>query len=261
VNDAELSIAAAQIGAAIVRDGFGSVHRTDLKRRFDPVTEIDRRSEKAIVSLIATQRPDDGIIAEEGSGRPGTGRHWLVDPLDGTVNFVHGIPQVSVSVALYDGADPVACAIVDPLRDEVFAASTGAGATLNGTPLAVSGVDDLSRAVVVTGFPYDHDRYAAAYAHTLAAVLEQVNGVRRLGSAALDLAWLAAGRFDGYWEYSLAPWDTAAGIMLVAEAGGVVTDAHGARFALGGPHVVAANPTLHQPLRALVAATQPAHLV
>ncbi len=260
MNDTELAIAAAQVGAAIVREGFGSTYRTDLKGRFDPVTDIDRHSEHAIVGFIAAERPSDSVLAEEGAGRHGDGRRWLVDPLDGTVNFVHGIPQVSVSVALYDGTVAVAAAIVDPLRDEVFAATAGSGATLNGAPLAVSAVDDLSRAVVITGFPYDHDRYAAAYAHTVAAVLEQVNGVRRFGSAALDLAWLAAGRFDAYWEYSLAPWDTAAGIMLVQEAGGVVSDAHGAPFTPGGPHIVAANPSLHAPLREIVAATLPAHL-
>jgi len=265
MNDTELAVAAAQVGAAIVREGFGSTYRTDLKGRFNPVTEVDQRSEAAIVALIAAERPGDSLLAEEGggregSGRDGDGRRWLVDPLDGTVNFVHGIPQVSVSVALYDGSNPVAAAIVDPLHGEVFAATAGGGATLDGTPLAVSPVDDLARAVVITGFPYDHDRYAAAYAGTVAAVLEHVNGIRRFGSAALDLAWLAAGRFDGYWEYSLAPWDTAAGILLVQEAGGVVSDAHGEPFTLGGPHIVAANPTLHASLRDIVAATLPAHL-
>ncbi len=260
MNDTELAIAAAEIGASIVRESFGPSHRADLKGRFDPVTEVDRRSEAAIVEYLAAQRPADGIIAEEGTGRASPGRHWLVDPLDGTVNFVHGIPQVAVSVALYDGTEPLAGAIVDPLRDEVFAVSAGAGATLNGVTITVSAVDDLSRAVVVTGFPYDHDRYASAYTRTLTAVLEQANGVRRLGSAALDMAWLAAGRFDGYWEYSLAPWDTAAGILLVREAGGIVSDGHGEPFVPGGPHVVAANPQLHERLLALVAATLPAHL-
>jgi myo-inositol-1(or 4)-monophosphatase len=260
MNDTELAVAAAQVGAAIVREGFGTAYRTDLKGRFNPVTEVDRRSERAIVDLITAERPGDSLLAEEGGRREGNGRRWLVDPLDGTVNFVHGIPQVSVSVAVYDGTEALAAAIVDPLRGEVFAATAGAGATLDGAPLAVSTVDDLSRAVVVTGFPYDHDRYAGAYVRTEGAVLEQVNGVRRLGSAALDMAWLAAGRFDGYWEYSLAPWDTAAGILLVREAGGIVSDAHGEPFRPGGPHIVAANPSLHAPLRAIVAATLPAHL-
>ncbi|MGD2050946.1 MAG: inositol monophosphatase family protein [Acidimicrobiia bacterium] len=260
MNDTELAVAAALRGAAIVREGFGAPYRADLKGRFNPVTDVDLRSERAIVELITAERPGDGILAEEGGAQEGGGRRWLVDPLDGTVNFVHGIPQVSVSVAVYDGPEALAAVVVDPIRGEVFAATTGAGATLDGAPLAVSTVDELSRAVIVTGFPYDHDRHAAGYVRTVGAVLEHVNGVRRFGSAALDLAWLAAGRFDGFWEYSLAPWDTAAGIVLVREAGGIVSDALGEPFTPGGPHIVAANPAIHGALRGIVATTLPPHL-
>jgi len=260
MNDLELALVAAATGAGIVRRGFGAHETTEQKGRLDPVTEIDRASEKAIVDLLTATRPDDGILGEEGSERHSTGRRWLIDPLDGTVNFIHGIPHVAVSVALYDGDTPLVGVVHDPMRDEVFTAEQGRGARLNGDLMSVSATRELHRAVVVTGFPYDHDRHAVAYGKAVTAVLEHVNGLRRLGSAALDFAWLAAGRFDGYWEYSLGPWDMAAGALLLTEAGGVVTEATGGRFVPGSPHFVAANPHLHAALRALVEPVLPDHV-
>ncbi len=260
MNDLELAKAAAATGAAIVRDGFGAHRTTEQKGRLDPVTEVDRASEHAIVELLTTHRPDDGILGEEGTNRASAGRRWIIDPLDGTVNFIHGVPHVAVSIALYDGEEALVGVVHDPMRDEVFAAAKGQGVTCNGKPVRVSAVTDLHRAVVVTGFPYDHDRYAAAYGRVVAGVLAEVNGLRRLGSAALDFAWLAAGRFDGYWEYSLGPWDMAAGVLLVTEAGGMVTDVHGRPFATEGRHFVAANLHLHEALRSIVEPLLPSHL-
>jgi myo-inositol-1(or 4)-monophosphatase len=261
MNDLDLAVTAAATGAAIVRDGFGSHQTTEQKGRLDPVTEIDRASERAIVDLLTSHRPDDGILGEEGSERHSTGRRWIIDPLDGTVNFVHGIPHVGVSVALYDGDTPLVGVVEDPIRNEVFAAERGEGATCNGVPLQVSTTTELHRSVIVTGFPYDHDQHAAAYGRVVTAVLAEVNGIRRLGSAALDFGWIAAGRFDGYWEYSLGPWDMAAGALLVMEAGGLVTAANGGPFTPGTPHFVAANPILHQKLQAIVEPILPEHIL
>lgn len=261
MTDLELALAAATKGAAIVHDGFGSHQTTEQKGRLDPVTEIDRASEEAIVDLLTANRPDDGILGEEGSERHSTGRRWIIDPLDGTVNFVHGIPHVGVSVALYDGDTPLVGVVQDPMRSEVFSAERGGGATCNGVPLQVSTTTELHRSVIVTGFPYDHDQHAAAYGRVLTAVLAEVNGIRRSGSAALDFAWIAAGRFDGYWEYSLGPWDMAAGALLVMEAGGLITDATGGLFSPAIPHFVAANPTLHEKLQALVEPVLPEHVI
>ena len=261
MNDLELAIAAASCGAEIVRSGFGSHRVVEQKGRLDPVTEVDRASEEAIVDLLTTHRPDDGLLGEEGSSRESTGRRWIIDPLDGTVNFVHGIPHVGVSVALYDGATPLVGVVHDPLRDEVFAAAKGGGTTCNGEQISVSDVAELHRSVIVTGFPYDHDQHGAAYAAVLGTVLERVNGIRRSGSAALDFGWLAAGRFDGYWEFSLGAWDMAAGVLLVTEAGGLVTDAYGRAAVPGVRHVVAANQHLHAKLREIVEPIVPEHVL
>lgn len=255
MDDLELCVAAAQAGAAVVADHFGRTTAAELKEKFNPVTAADHASETTIVDLIRSERPGDGILAEEGSGAATSGRRWIIDPLDGTVNFVHGIPHVGVSIALYEGINPLVGVIVDPIRDEEFVAVTGQGATLNGEPMAVSSTSELARAVVATGFPYDHDRRAARLGVTLAAVLEQVNGIRRMGAAALDFAWVAAGRYDGYWELDLAPWDAAAGIIMVTEAGGVVTDPRGAPSIPELPSAVAANNALAEDLRLIVVAT------
>ncbi len=261
MNDLELALAAATTGADIVRASFGTHQVTEQKGRLDPVTEVDHASEEAIVALLNQHRPDDGLLGEEGSSRDSAGRRWIIDPLDGTVNFIHGIPQISVSVALYDGLQPLVGVIVDAIRGEVFAATAGGGATLDGQRIRVSQTKELHRAVVVTGFPYDHDRYADSYAATVGAVLAEVNGIRRLGSAALDLCWLACGRFDGYWEYSLGPWDCAAGMLIAAEAGAVITEALGGPYSIESSHFVASNPHLHPRLQAIVAAALPPHLI
>jgi len=261
MNDLELALAAAETGAGIVLAGFGTHRVTEQKGRLDPVTEIDRASEKAIVELLTLNRPDDGILGEEGSERRSTGRRWIVDPLDGTVNFVHGIPHVGVSVALYDGDTPLVGVVHDAIRDEVFAAERGNGATCNGMPISVSDTAELYRSVIVTGFPYDHDQHAEAYGRVVTRVLAEVNGLRRLGSAALDFGWVAAGRFDGYWEYSLGSWDMAAGALLVMEAGGIVTEVTGAPFTPETRHFVAANPTLHKELRKIIEPVLPKHVV
>ncbi|MFQ5555748.1 MAG: inositol monophosphatase family protein [Acidimicrobiia bacterium] len=253
--DLDLAQEAARRAAAIVRDHFGTTTRAELKARFNPVTDADKEAEDAIVELLRRERPDDGILAEEGSGSASAGRRWIIDPLDGTVNFVHRIPHLAVSVSLFEDDEPIVAVTLDPFRDEEFTAAAEGGTRLNGDPIHVSGATDLATAVVATGFGYDHDVRADAYATTLGAVLRKVNGLRRMGSAVLDSAWVAAGRYDGYWETGLAPWDTAAGILLVREAGGRVTDEHGSPSRPEGSFVVAANPHLQETLRAIIASS------
>lgn len=257
MNDLALAVAAARKGAAIVGDAFGEIQKVEFKGVVDPVTEIDHQSEAAILELLAAQRPDDAILAEEGGGsRDLGGRHWIVDPLDGTVNFLHGIPQVSVAVALYEDGRPLIGVVVDPIRGEEFVASTGNGTTLNGEPVAVSG-RSLGGGVLATGFPYDRRDHGAKYASIVGAVLEHARGIRRFGSAALDLAWVACGRLDGYWEFGLGPWDIGAAMVLVLEAGGTVTDHLGNPSGVLDPLYIAGAPELQRDLRAIVKSALP----
>lgn len=253
-SDLTVALAAAEAGARVVAAAFGGAQSAEYKGRFDPVTVTDKAAEDAILATLGKERPDDAVLAEESGGAAAPGRHWIIDPLDGTVNFVHGIPQVSVSVALYDGDEPVVGVVHDVTRDEVFAAEARHGATVNGRPMSVSETDDLGAAVVATGFPYDHDERADDLGAVVRDVLREVNGIRRFGSAALDLAWVAAGRFDAYWELGIAPWDGAAGILIVREAGGEVTDPHGVPSTPFRGLVVASNGKVHEHLRSIVEA-------
>ena len=249
MDDLALATHVASLGGMILRRYFAGVTAVDLKRKFDPVTVADREAEAAIVAELRRHRPADGILAEEGSGAATAGRRWIIDPLDGTVNFVHRIPHISVSVALYDGDEPVVGVIHNPMDGETFAARRGEGATRNGEAIQVSDVVDPATAVVALGFPYDHDLRADVYAAAVGRALRRVNGLRRMGSAALDLAYVACGRFDAYWEYWVEPWDMAAGALLVDEAGGMVTNLDGtARLPKPGP-VLASNGRLHDVLQ------------
>ena len=248
MDDLELAKHLAQTAGAILESHFAGARHVDLKRRFDPVTAADHAAEAAVVAELRLHRPHDGILAEEGSGDAATGRRWIVDPLDGTVNFVHRIPHISVSIACYDGDEPLVGVVLDPLNGELFAAAKDAGATLNGERVGVSDVVDPAQAVMALGFPYDHDVNAAIYAAAVERALRRVNGLRRMGSAALDLAYVACGRFDGYWEYHVEPWDMAAGALLVTEAGGRVSGIGGVgRGPTSGP-ILASNGTLHDEL-------------
>ncbi len=260
VDDLAVAIAAARAGSKVVRRWFGHSLEPDFKGAVDPVTAADREAEEAVLAVIRRHRPGDAVLSEEAGAAAGdgAGRRWVVDPLDGTVNFLHGVPHCAVSVALEDEAGPAAAVVIDVLRAEEFTASRGGGAHSNGRPIAVSAQSDLRRALFSTGFPYDRHRHARVYTDAVAAVLTEAQGVRRSGSACLDLAWVACGRYEGHWEFNLQPWDVAAGILLVTEAGGRVTDT------AGGPprpaEIVAANALLHEALRGLVAAHRPAHL-
>jgi myo-inositol-1(or 4)-monophosphatase len=252
MNDLEIAVSAARAGGAILRDGFDRGITARYKKRFDPVTEIDHASEAEVLSIIGAHRPGDAILAEESGGTIPDGRLWIVDPLDGTVNFVHGIPHVAVSIGLWEGDRPLVGVIYDPLRDECFSATAGGGAFLNGKPITVSSTTDLDLSVTATGFPYDHGDYADEYARAVEAVLASVNGIRRFGSAALDLAWVAAGRYEAYWELGIQPWDQAAGIVLVREAGGRVTDMRGSDSVPAAPLVLSSNGHVHDALGTII---------
>jgi myo-inositol-1(or 4)-monophosphatase len=238
---------------AVVRAGdlqmahFGRTFQIDKKGTIDLVTEVDVAVERMFRALIAERFPDHQILAEEMGGASAVpdGPCWVFDPIDGTTNYAHGLPIFCASLALeIDGVAEVA-AIYDPNRKELFTAERGGGAFLNGARLRVSSADQLVDALLVTGFPYDVHSRVEQVVGLFGAFVGQARAVRRLGSAAIDLCWVAAGRMDGFWEADLKPWDVAGGALVVAEAGGRVTGTDGAPFTSRGGHVLASNGRIH----------------
>jgi myo-inositol-1(or 4)-monophosphatase len=231
----------------LLRQAYGRKIEAEHKGAVDLVTEYDLRAEQLLTQAIRQASPTDAILAEEG-GASGAGElTWVIDPLDGTTNFARGVPFFCVSIACVQNRRPVLGVVYDPMRDELFTASTGGGTTLNGRPLTVSQTGSLDKSLLVTGFPYDirtnPDNNLSQYALLSVRSL----GVRRLGSAALDLAYVAAGRFDGFWEFRLSPWDFAAGMLLVPEAGGRVTRADGGPDVFREPtSILATNGRIHE---------------
>jgi len=223
---------------------FGKVS-IEYKGEVDLVTKADRASEKMIVERIRKQWPDHDLIGEEGSRREtGSDFRWYVDPLDGTTNFAHGYPVFCVSMALEFKGERIAGVVFDPNRNEMFAAEKGSGAQLNGQPAHVSSTPRLKESLVATGFP-SHKRHKNPNINFYHQITLRSHGVRRAGSAALDLCYTACGRFDAYWEFNLNPWDTAAGVLLVEEAGGKVTNFSGGPFEIASREVLASNTLLH----------------
>src|SRR5580698_7843243 len=223
----------------------------ELKGAFDLVTEADRASEKLIVEKLTALYPDHAIVAEEGGGHESASEYrWYVDPLDGTTNFAHSYPVYNVTLALEKAGELIAGVIFDPTRDELFTCERGAGAFLNARRIHVSRTASLHEALFSTGFP-THRRHKNVNIHFYHQLAMASHGVRRGGSAALDLAYVACGRLDGYWEFGLSPWDMAAGKLLVAEAGGVCRDMRGAPHNLKSPHIVADNGLIHEELISL----------
>ena len=247
--------AARKAARGLIRD-FGEVENLQVSRKgpADFVSAADLRAERVLIEELGRSRPRFGMVMEEGSGREGQDEHnrWIVDPLDGTTNFLHGIPHFAISIAHERDGEIVAAAIFEPLRDELFWAEKGTGAYLNHSRLRVSVREHLSDALVATGLPFKGNPKHPEYLATVNAVVPQVAGVRRFGSAALDLAWTAAGRYDGFWEFGLAPWDIAAGILLVREAGGTVSEISGGGDMLTSGHILATNTRLHDKLGGLV---------
>lgn len=217
------------------------------------VTEMDARAEELIVRRLLSAFPDDGILAEERGAAPGrSGRRWIIDPLDGTTNYAHALPMFSVSIALEAERRIQLGVVCDPNRDELYVAERGRGATVNDQALAVSTTATLDESLLTTGFPYNIRVTADTNLREYAAFALRCRGVRRMGSAVLDLAWLAGGRFDGHWELSLGPWDVAAGGLFVEEAGGRVTNLTGGPLDIDAPSVVASNAKIHGEMLAVL---------
>jgi myo-inositol-1(or 4)-monophosphatase len=243
---AELERLAREAGA-ILRAGYNTEHQVHYKGIIDPVTEIDHRSEAFLLGEVQQNFPDHHIFTEETGIIQGSDQHtWFIDPLDGTVNYAHHIPIFSVSLAYAFRGELTLGVVYDPMRDEMFSAERGQGAALNGKPIHVSDVTDLQRSLLVTGFPYDAWDTPQDNFSNFVRFAKLTQGVRRLGSAALDLAYVAAGRFDGFWELSLKPWDVAAGGLICLEAGARVTNVDGQADFISPPQsVVAAAPAIH----------------
>jgi len=253
-------VAAAQkAGRKLVRD-FGEVEQLQVSRKgpADFVSTADKKAEKIVHDELSKARPNFGFLMEESGEVPGSdiSNRWIIDPLDGTTNFLHGIPHFAVSIALERDNDIFAGVIHEPVTDQTFWAEKGKGAFLNSRRLRVSGRRDMAEALFATGIPFkgtpNHDRFQKE----LASVMEISAGIRRFGAASLDLAWVAAGRFEGFWETGLQPWDMAAGIVIVREAGGFVTDISGRRNMLSTGGIVAANDSLHGELSSIVRKAQ-----
>lgn len=230
----------------ILRAGYQKEHQVVYKGAIDLVTEIDHQSENFLLREIRSQFPDHHIMAEESGGSQGNLHQWYIDPLDGTVNYAHHIPIFCVSIGYASNGSLRLAVVYDPLRDELFSAERGKGAHLNGRPLRASGVDNLQHSLLVTGFAYDIHNAALDNFSNFVRLSKMSLGVRRFGSAALDLCYVAAARFDGFWELGLNPWDVAAGGLICEEAGGVVTNIAGGPDFISPPQsIVATSPGIH----------------
>ena len=244
----ETAIGIAREAGALLLDYYRRGVRVEYKGEVDIVTEADRASEKLIVEKLRQHFPDHAVVAEEGGGHDGaSGYRWFIDPLDGTTNFAHTFPMFCVSMAVERDGDLLAGVIFDPTHDELFTAEKGCGARLNNQPIHVSRVNRLEEALVSTGFP-SKKRHKNANIHYYHQISMRSHGVRRAGSAALDLAYLAAGRLDGFWEFNLHPWDFAAGTLIVEEAGGTVTEMNGRPHHADSPNTAGSNGLLHAQL-------------
>jgi myo-inositol-1(or 4)-monophosphatase len=243
-------VEAAHAAAAVVRDAAPGAGRLNWeeKNAFDFVSSVDRAAEEEIARILLSRWPQATMLGEELSPetQPGNGIHFLVDPLDGTTNFLHGYPEYAVSIAASSDGDLLAGVVINAVSGETFTAAAGGGARRDGQRITVSTITDPARALIGTGFPFRRFEELAPYLRQFDLVARRTAGIRRAGSAALDLADVACGRFDAFWELSLSPWDVAAGLLLVREAGGAVTDLEGAaaRPVFGG--YVAGNPTMHK---------------
>ncbi|MFN5620636.1 MAG: inositol monophosphatase family protein [Flavobacteriales bacterium] len=224
-----------------------SEHMAEVKSENNLVTFVDKESERRFVEGLRQILPEAGFVAEEGTGEPSaSGLNWVIDPLDGTTNFVHGMPVWCTSIGLCQGNEAISGVIYDPSSNECFTAWKGGGAFLNGKPIRVSNIPTLEQSLFATGFPYDDFGKEEAYIALFRDMMRSTRGLRRLGSAALDMAWTACGRVEGFYEYGLNPWDVAAGCILVQEAGGMVADFSGGDNYIFGEDLVCTNALVHK---------------
>jgi myo-inositol-1(or 4)-monophosphatase len=245
----EVAIEAAREAGKFLKFSVGKVRNVEQKKGEERnlVSEIDRGAEERIIAIIKRRYPSHAFLAEESGGSEApTEYRWIIDPLDGTTNFLHGVPIFSTSIAVEHKGEVVAGVVYDPMADEMYTAEKGSGAFLNGKRLKVSTASRMIQSLLVTGFPYDIAQNPEQAVERFVGFLMAAQGVRRLGSAALDLSYVAAGRFDGFWEVSLNPWDMAAGALFVREAGGVTTDMFGAPLNIYQKGVVASNGLIHE---------------
>jgi myo-inositol-1(or 4)-monophosphatase len=244
---------AALLAGKLLRDNLGGKRTIAFKGAINLVTEMDTRAERVVVETLLHAFPDHGILAEEEATREnGSPFRWIIDPLDGTTNYAHGYPCFAVSLALESAGEVIVGVVYDPMREELFSAGKGLGAHLNGQPIAVSAVDSLILSLLATGFPYDRGVSEKNNLNHFNELLMASQEVRRDGSAALDLCSVAAGRFDGFWELKLKPWDVAAGILIVREAGGTVSDFRGTRSSIHNLEIVASNGRIHSQMLKLL---------
>ena len=246
--------AARRAGNLIYRSADKVDHLTITKKSHaDFVSEVDRAAEQTIIQTLLDAYPDHAILAEESGAHGESEFVWIIDPLDGTTNFLHGFPQFSVSIALQHKGIITQAVIYDPTRNELFTATRGRGAFLNDKRLRVTKRIHMEDALIGTGFPYTNFDHMDAYLGIFKDLMQQTSGLRRPGSAALDLAWMAAGRYDGFFETGLKSWDIAAGTLLITEAGGMVSDLHGSDTFLKTGHICAGNPNIHPKLLEVIA--------
>lgn len=256
----ETACAIARDAGDIIRAAWSEQRNISFKGEVDLVTDTDKAVEALVVARLRNAFPEHAILAEETAAAAdfavidGDTPVWIVDPLDGTTNFAHGYPHVAVSIGLCRRGDPILGVVLDPMRGETFAAVRGLGATRNGNPIRVSQTNSLGDALVGTGFPYDRRQHAAAYLRFVEDFMLRAQGIRRAGTAALDLCWVASGRLDGFWELKLKPWDVAGGAAIVLEAGGTVTDFDGSNFDPRAQRIVASNGRIHDEMTAIAAA-------
>ncbi|HOA83146.1 MAG TPA: inositol monophosphatase family protein [Thermodesulfovibrio thiophilus] len=243
-----IGIQAAKLAGTIIQDRIGTISTDEITQKSvsDYVTDVDVTSEKTIIEHIKKFFPSHQIMAEESSNSyQKTEYLWIIDPLDGTTNFIHGFPVVAVSIALMHKGNIVIGVVYDPTRDELFYAEQGSGAFLNENRIKVSSIKNASLSLISTGFPFRNKQYIDQYMKIFRELLYSVSDLRRPGAAAIDLAYVASGRVDGFFEFALSPWDIAAGSILIKEAGGTVSDFEGAETYLKTGHIIAGNPEIH----------------
>lgn len=248
-----VGIEAIYSGARVLRNHYGRIAQINQKGAFDLVTEADTESEKQIMETILKAFPDHAILAEESGVNKGSAEYqWLIDPLDGTTNYVHQLPFFTIAIALAVHDKIELGLVLNPMDGELYSAIAGDGAALNGKPINVSSTASVSDSLLVTGFPYDFNEIVEPAMKRFSVCQQASQGVRRLGSAALDMCYLASGRFDGFWEQNLKPWDKAAGAVVAAEAGAVITNFSNQPFSINQKEILITNGRIHQEMLSLL---------